>query len=949
MKRLILLLALAVQAMAGQIDARFMSETLGSSQWARWRVAVDNGTTQVLSKPKVAMDVTVPSGKTPAFQGWDLGSTSLSMVQIDSVTWRVWIVSSADVAAGETWNQGNGVYFGIHLTDWSNWDASSSPGFDGNTGTWATDTMVMVWDASGAQVWGHGTNSGNAVYSTFKIIVDSGGVCNATGSVVVRSLDTLALRCTANSGQAISGWTLDGILKSSSVAMNLVGDGSDHTVEVLFKQRRLVTATITTVGQGTCQPSGQVSEYSGDTMAVSCTPDSLWMLQDVSVNGISIGSAAIVSIPVDTVDLAIHATFVASTAVGGLQVLSERDTTDLKWSKIRIRVLNNGTSTIPAGYQVVYTFRVPAHLSPAVSAWDVPSASIALDSLTNGYWKAVITSAAELAPGSEGGSGRGWYFGLSVGYSVNWDVTGDIALPTGSGWQSAPYITVHSGGTPIAGAEPSMPEARPSLVAVKAYFKEEGSQSNTFLPRVVISNISKQALSDFYFDFYIKTENGKLPILNPYYPDTPLPRLDALGNGSYRLRYDYTGRTLPPYTDLPDAAGSVFMLHYADWSDWDRTNDCSYIETSGSFLPDEGILVYEHSGKRLWGDTCELGNMDESTDTTSGFQMYPPVILVQPRDTTVAAGSSCSFEVRASGEGTLQYQWRYNGVDIPGATSATLEISLVDASMDGSGYSCVVSNEGGRTVSNIAILGVKVSTSSIYVVTQPVNDTVALGGDGSFSVVASSTDGVQYQWYHGSEPISGATSSTLSVRNVRSTDSVDGYWVQVRLGSLVVDSKQAKLVIGLGRPSSVRMTVSGTFTTASGTSPNDTAVDLLVRIYATPTGGTALWGQEILNVPVTSGKWELDLGKGKSGQELVAIAATHQGLYAAISFAGSIPSTFGTRIPLTSVPFAYQSGLRMLSGSGVPTQSAPVGMFYLNQDDLRLWRRESTGWRKLDQ
>jgi hypothetical protein len=63
------------------------------------------------------------------------------------------------------------------------------------------------------------------------------------------------------------------------------------------------------------------------------------MLQDVSVNGISIGSAAIVSIPVDTVDLAIHATFVASTAVGGLQVLSERDTPGSQAFARRIAVL----------------------------------------------------------------------------------------------------------------------------------------------------------------------------------------------------------------------------------------------------------------------------------------------------------------------------------------------------------------------------------------------------------------------------------------------------------------------------------------------------------------------------------------------------------------------------------------------------------------------------------
>lgn len=948
MRLIPLFLLLAARIMAGQVDVRFLAETLGESQWARWRVALDNGTSNSLSAPKVALDVRVPVGKTPVVQGWDVSSDmSLTLSQTDSTTWRLWITSTSSLAAGETWNQGNGVYFGIHLTDWSSWNATLSPSFDGNTGSWATDTMVLAWDGSGSQVWGHNVSSGQASYSTYKIIVDTGGVCNATGSVVVKSQDTLALRCAANTGTFLSGWTFDGILKSSSIPMNLLGDGADHTIEVLFKQRRLVSATISTSGQGTCTPSGTISEYSGDTLVLSCTPAASWKLNGIVVNGKNLGILPIISIPIDTVNLAIQASFIQST-LSNLQVLSERDTTDLKWSKVHIRVLNNGTATIPSGYQVVYTFRVPLHLSPSVSNWDVPSATIRLDSLSDGYWRAVITSSTELASGSEGG-GQGWYFGLSVGNDVNWDVTGDIVLPNGSGWQNAPNITVYSNGLLIAGAEPNMPAARPNYVVVKALFKEEGNQSNAFRPRVIISNTSKQALSDFYFDFYFQTENGKLPVLSPYDPDAPKPRLDALGGGHYRLRYDYAGHTLPPYTDLPYAAGSVFMLNYSDWSNWDRSNDCSYIAVTGSnFLPDEGILIYDHQGKRLWGDTCEAGNTDAGNTDTISAQISAPVIVVQPRDTTIMAGSSCSFEVRATGEGTLAYQWRHNGVDITGATTAILSISLVGTSMDGDGYSCVVSNEAGRTVSRVAILSVKASTSALYIIEQPVNDTVPLGGNATFSVSVSNPDNVLYQWYHGSEVISGATSSTLVVRNVRASDSADSYWVRIKLGTQVVTSKQVRLIIGLGNPPSVRLTVAGKFTTSSGTFPSDTTVDLLVRIYAQPTGGTALWGDEILGVPITNGAWEVDLGKGRSGQELQEIAATHQGLYAAISFAGSIPSTFESRIPLTTVPFAFQSGLRMLSGSGVPTQAAPVGVFYLNQDDQRLWRRESTGWRKLD-
>jgi hypothetical protein len=526
-------------------------------------------------------------------------------------------------------------------------------------------------------------------------------------------------------------------------------------------------------------------------------------------------------------------------------------------------------------------------------------------------------------------------------------------MPSGTGWQSAPYITVYSGQTLIAGAEPSLPSQRPSLVIVTAYFKEEGNDTGAFRPRILIRNSSNQALADFYFDFYFRTEGGKLPILNPYFPDLPLPRLDALGNGNYRIRFDYTGYTLPPQSDLPDAAGSVFMLHYSDWSKWDRSNDCSFMSTNGNFEPDEGILIYDHAGNLLWGNKCAMGNVDTSsqgpTDTTSGFHMAPPVIAVQPRDTDINAGSECRFQVQATGEGTLQYQWRHNGVDIPGANNPVLDLSLIVAGMDGDGYSCAVSNAGGTTVSRTAILSVESIEGPIFINSQPSNDTVPLGGDATFSVGTGNSDGAEYQWYHGIAPIPGATSATLVVHGILAQDSAQGYWVRITSGSQQLDSRQAKLVIGLGRPTNQRLTISGRFSTdGAGSWPSDTSVDLLVRIYALPTGGDALWGEEIQGVPIQQGRWELDLGRGNAGATLAEVVSTHQGLYAEISFAGMIPATFGTRIPLTAEPYAYQAGLRMLSGSGAPTQAAPVGVFYLNQDDRRLWQRESTGWRKLD-
>ena len=49
----------------------------------------------------------------------------------------------------------------------------------------------------------------------------------------------------------------------------------------------------------------------------------------------------------------------------------------------------------------------------------------------------------------------------------------------------------------------------------------------------------------------------------------------------------------------------------------------------------------------------------------------PPVITTQPTAQTIPTGSGIVLTVGAAGGGPFTYQWRLNGVDIPGATNST--------------------------------------------------------------------------------------------------------------------------------------------------------------------------------------------------------------------------------------------------------------------------------------
>ena len=124
--------------------------------------------------------------------------------------------------------------------------------------------------------------------------------------------------------------------------------------------------------------------------------------------------------------------------------------------------------------------------------------------------------------------------------------------------------------------------------------------------------------------------------------------------------------------------------------------------------------------------------------------MDAPLVTSNPANTNVNEGGSASFSVTASGPaegGPLSYQWRKNGSNINGATSATFTINGAQLSDAGS-YDVVVSNSGGSVISAAATLVVNDTTPPV--VTCPANITVNCAGQNGapVSFSASATDNV---------------------------------------------------------------------------------------------------------------------------------------------------------------------------------------------------------------
>ena len=165
------------------------------------------------------------------------------------------------------------------------------------------------------------------------------------------------------------------------------------------------------------------------------------------------------------------------------------------------------------------------------------------------------------------------------------------------------------------------------------------------------------------------------------------------------------------------------------------------------------------------------------TSLLATLTVVPFTITNQPASRTNNAATAASFSVGVSGTAPFAYKWRKSGVNltnggvISGSTTATLNISSVMNSNVG-GYDVVITNSFGSITSALATLTVVPLTITI----QPASRTNLSGTNASFSVSASSSGTLSYQWLKeetsltNSTHISGSKGSAITVSNILTAD-----------------------------------------------------------------------------------------------------------------------------------------------------------------------------------
>ena len=145
-----------------------------------------------------------------------------------------------------------------------------------------------------------------------------------------------------------------------------------------------------------------------------------------------------------------------------------------------------------------------------------------------------------------------------------------------------------------------------------------------------------------------------------------------------------------------------------------------------------------------------------------------PFFSAQPTNLAVLAGSNAVFSATVSGAAPLAYQWQentanlVNGGNLSGATSNVLTLTAVTSTNAGN-YTLVVTNVYGAATSGVATLTVLLPAT---ITAPPSPQTVQCGSNAAFSVTATGTPPLNYQWSLDGAAITGASDTSLLLTNV---------------------------------------------------------------------------------------------------------------------------------------------------------------------------------------
>lgn len=239
--------------------------------------------------------------------------------------------------------------------------------------------------------------------------------------------------------------------------------------------------------------------------------------------------------------------------------------------------------------------------------------------------------------------------------------------------------------------------------------------------------------------------NAPLAVIDPVINTQPVSRTNTLG-------------TIATFAVGPTGTAPLSYQWQKNGADMSNTGNVSGAASATLTLSSVAVGDAANYTVRI---TNSSGNV---TSVVAALTVITaPIISSPPASRTNIAGTTVTFSVTAEGS-PLTYQWRKGGVslsndgNVSGATSPNLTLHNVSQS-DATNYTVVVNNGSGSVTSSPALL---VVVDPPGIVIQPQSLTNNAGTSPTFSVVASGTAPLNYQWRFNGSDLAGANASVYT-------------------------------------------------------------------------------------------------------------------------------------------------------------------------------------------
>ena len=264
---------------------------------------------------------------------------------------------------------------------------------------------------------------------------------------------------------------------------------------------------------------------------------------------------------------------------------------------------------------------------------------------------------------------------------------------------------------------------------------------------------------------------------------------------------------------------------------------------------------------------CIVSNQCQSVTSSSTPVVVgvAPSVTEQPASLAACTGAPAQLSFGLSGIPTPSVQWRKGGVSIAGATSPILTFASVSAA-DSDSYDCVATNLCGTVTTASATLSISDGTYPV-ITTQPTSRIACTSRPTTFSVAATASGVLSYQWRKGGVAIDGATGASYTF--TAGSSDAGTYDCLVSNGCGTLASAAATLQLA------------GSFTTPTNPSSQSVAAGTRVTFTTSTTGGPGITYQWIRSGAVLAN------GGGVTGVDtatltIASAAAKDQGAYQCI-------------------------------------------------------------------